>query len=154
MSDAELKLLSTCVGGFVTLAIAVIGTLEGRRRFRRSRKKKKESLRDEESQQLEEFAANPLEFMRGLIKSNSDLQEEMRKVRKDFSALSDKFDLREREHRSFKEAVARWVYDIMMFLMGHGLEMPYPSGADAEILRDVIPMAMQASRPRIKKQGT
>lgn len=152
MSDPETTRTLIVTAGSVLVAIvaspfAVFGV-------RRAREKRRDEATDEEQEAIARYSADPSKFVTDVLRSNDQLvtrveAAEARAERAEQKAdrIERTFEAFRREDRKFRTALARWVGHIMN-AWGVEPEMPYPEGEDAVTLADVIPSALEATRPR------
>jgi hypothetical protein len=132
-------------GSVVTGVLSLLGIVLG---VRRSRRKRAAEVDNEEIVAVEKYKNDPGQFVHDVLESNASLAFEVRELRKEVKELNSKVEGERKEHGRKMAAVARWIYDIMLTFQEHAIEMPYPVGSDAELLHDVIPAALEATRPR------
>lgn len=145
MSDPETTRTLIVTAGSVLVAIvaspfAVFGV-------RRARQKRRDEVTDEEQEAVARWSADPGQFVKDVLESNRQMQAEVKSYRDEVQALREELGAFKREDRKFRTALARWVGHIMN-AWGVEPEMPYPEGEDAVTLADVIPSALEATRPR------
>lgn len=152
MSDPETtRTLITTAGG---LLIAAIGSPFAIFGVRRARRKRRAEVSDEEQAAVAQYAADPGKFVKDVLRSNDQLgtrvkaaEDRAERAEQKADRIELAFEAFKRDDRKFRTALARWVGNIMN---AWGVEpaMPYPEGDDAETLADVIPAALEATRPR------
>lgn len=146
MSDAPLT-TAIVTGG--SIIVAVITTYGGRVLVRRTKAKRRAEVETEEREAVEAFNNDPGQWVKDVLQSNKDYAEEVRGLRKEVSALRKAHEERDKRERSFLAAIARWIVDIAR-AWGVEQEMPYPREEDREVLAEVIPVMIEATRPRRK----
>lgn len=144
MSDAVI--VSAITAGSA-LGVAVIGTFAGRGIIRRSKAKRVDEVAAEERAAVEQFANDPGQWVADVLKNNRELVDEVRGLREEVKSLRDAHDARDRRERRFLAAISRWLVDIAR-AWGLAEEMPYPQEEDREVLAEVIPVMIEATRPR------
>lgn len=147
MSDGVLVSL---IGAGATVVVAIIGIITTWLRLRAAKKNPNALIDpDEEVREAEErFGADPQSFIAELMQDRREYRLEVAGYREEVGALRKELkDFRETD-RKFRNALARWFVDIMARFSEHNLTMPYPIEPDREILADVIPSALEATRPR------
>lgn len=146
MSDA---VTISIIGGIVTVLGALITYLTVLTRIRAARRNPTAviSADDEERQAEERYGADPRLFIKDIMEDRKQYREEVAGYRKEVTALRQELkDFREKD-RLFRNALARWFVQILATFDLHGIAMPYPIEQDREILADVIPTALEATRP-------
>lgn len=145
MSDPETVRTVISTAGAVLIALfGAWGTVFG---VRRARRKRRSEVSDEEQAAVAKYAADPGQFVRDVLRSNEQLTTRVEAAEKKADRIEKAFEAFKREDRKFRTALARWVGQIMN-AWGVEPEMPYPEGEDAVTLADVIPSALEATRPR------
>lgn len=141
------------IGGIVTVIGSFISYLIVLTRVRAARRNPKAVVpEDEEVLAAEErFGADPKSFIAELMQDRREYRLEVAGYREEVNGLRQELkDFREKD-RKFRNALARWFVEILATFEAHGLAMPYPIEQDREILSDVIPTALEATRPRPPK---
>lgn len=147
MSDA---VLISIIGGGVTVFGGLITLLTVWLRLRAARKNptaivsEDGEIRDAETR----YGADPAQFIADIMQDRKEYREEVRALREEVVALRDEIKRFRETDRIFRNALARWFVDILAEFERHGITMPYPIAADRLILADVIPSALEATRPR------
>lgn len=109
---------------------------------------------DEEQRDAEErYASDPTRFVKDLLESNKQYASEVREFREEVVQLRRKVTEMEVRERKRLAALGRWLMDIANEFIRVGGEMPYPREADRAILEDIIPFALEATQPRIRRQA-
>lgn len=145
MSDPETqRTLITATSAVLIALLGGWGTIFG---VRRARRKRRAEVSDEEQEAVARYSADPGQFVKDVLESNRQMQDEVRGYREEVKGLRDEMAAFKTEDRKFRTALARWVGNIMN-AWGVEPEMPYPEGDDAMTLADVIPSALEATRPR------
>ena len=145
MSDPEtIRTAITTAGGIIIALFGAWGTVFG---VRRARARRRAEVSDEEQEAVARYAADPGQFVKDVLRSNAQLTERVEQAEKKADRIEKAFENFKREDRKFRTALARWVGHIMN-AWGVEPEMPYPEGEDAVTLADVIPSALEATRPR------
>lgn len=144
MSDAVL-VSAISAGG--TVAVALVGTFGGRAIVRGVRSRRARDVEVEEREAVEAFANDPGQWVRDVLKMNADLVSEVRGLRDEVKELREAHEKRDKRERRFLAAVSRWLVDIAR-AWGVDHEMPYPREEDREVLAEVIPVMVEATRPR------
>jgi flagellar biosynthesis/type III secretory pathway M-ring protein FliF/YscJ len=132
--------MGTIIVALVASPFAVFGV-------RRARRKRRAEVTDEEQEAVARYSADPGQFVRDVLRSNEQLTKRVEDAEKKADRIERAFESFKREDRKFRTALARWVGQIMS-AWGVEHEMPYPEGEDALTLADVIPSALEATRPR------
>lgn len=146
MSDPETVRTAISTAGAVLIALlGAWGTVFG---VRRARRKRRAEVSDEEQAAVAQYTADPGKWVSGVLRSNEQLTLRVERAEEKADRLERAFDQFRAKDRRFRNALARWFVDIMSVFESHDIEMPYPRDADAEILADVIPSALEATRPR------
>lgn len=146
MSDAVTVSL---IGGLVAVIGSLIGylTVRARLRFARENPRAVVPADDEEREAEERYGADPRLFIKDIMEDRKQYREEVQGLRKDVGDLRKELkDFRDKD-RKFRNALARWFVDILATFELHRIAMPYPIEQDREILADVIPTALEATRP-------
>lgn len=144
---------NTVAGGILAIILALIGVPATRAGIKHSRNRRARDVDPEEREAVERYADDPGRFVRDILESNRQLLDEVKGLRKRVDEL-DKRDLeREATKTRFRNALARWMFDILE-AWGKVPAMPYPRDGDEVILADVIPSALEATRPRRPKEQT
>lgn len=146
MSDA---VLTTAIVTSGTVIVAVITTFGGRAIVKRSKARRKSDVAAEEREAVEAFANDPGQWVKDVLASNRDYAEEVRGLRREVADLRAENARRDERERTFLAAIARWVVDIAR-AWGIAEDMPYPREEDREVLAEVIPVMVEATRPRRK----
>lgn len=145
MSDPETTRTVITTAGAVLIALfGGWGTIFG---VRRARRKRRAEVSDEEQEAVARYANDPGQFVRDVLRSNEQLTTRVEAAEKKADRIERAFEKFKQEDRKFRTALARWVGNIMN-AWGVEPEMPYPEGDDAMTLADVIPSALEATRPR------
>jgi hypothetical protein len=146
MADPEV--LKTAIITFGSIAVAIIGLIQANRAIARRKTRRENEVDDDEREAVEKYATDPGQFVRDVLRSNDQLtkrveaaEDKAEKLEKAFTAFRDK-------DRKFRNALARWFVDIMAAFEQNHIDMPYPRAGDEELLSDVIPSALEATRPR------
>jgi hypothetical protein len=137
------------IGGLVTVIGALIGylTVRARLKFARENPRAVVPEDDEEREAEERYGADPRLFIKDIMDDRRQYREEVAGYRKEVGELRQELkDFREKD-RKFRNALARWFVEILATFEHHGIAMPYPIEQDQEILADVIPTALEATRP-------
>ncbi len=145
MSDGVLVSL---IGGAVTVIVAIIGVITALIRLREARAKPEALVSpDAEERDAEErYGADPRAFIKDIMEDRRQYREEVAGYREEVAGLRQELaDFRDKD-RKFRNALARWMLDILD-AWGMLDAMPYPREADAELLADIIPSALEATRP-------
>lgn len=146
MSDA---VVVSSIGGLVTIIGAIIGYLTVRARLKFARENPRAIVPDddEEREAEERYGADPRLFIKDIMEDRRQYREEVAGYREEVNGLRKELkDFREKD-RKFRNALARWFVEILATFEHHGIPMPYPIEQDQEILADVIPTALEATRP-------
>jgi len=145
VSDPETIRTAISTAGAILIALfGAWGTVFG---VRRARRRRRAEVSDEEQEAVARWSADPGQFVKDVLESNKQMQAEVKSYRDEVKALRDELGAFKQEDRRFRTALARWVGQIMN-AWGVEPEMPYPEGEDAVTLADVIPSALEATRPR------
>ncbi|WIB25802.1 hypothetical protein [Curtobacterium sp. MCSS17_015] len=144
MSDPETTRTLIATAGAVL--VAIVGSPFAFIGVRRARRKRREEVSDEEQEAVARWSADPGQFVKDVLESNKQMQAEVKSYREEVKALRGELEAFKREDRKFRTALARWVGNIMN-AWGVATEMPLPEGEDAVTLADVIPSALEATRP-------
>lgn len=144
MSDAVVVSAITTAG---TVFVAVVGTFGGRAIIRRSKARRIREVEVEEREAVEAFANDPGQWVAGVLATNRAYLKELEGLRKDVADLRKAHDARDRRERRFLAAISRWLVDIAR-AWGQEGEMPYPREEDRDVLAEVIPVMIEATRPR------
>jgi flagellar biosynthesis/type III secretory pathway M-ring protein FliF/YscJ len=145
VSDPETVRTAISTAGAIIIALlGAWGTVFG---VRRARRKRRAEVTDEEQEAVARYSADPGQFVKDVLRSNAQLTERVEAAEQKADRIERAFETFKREDRKFRTALARWVGQIMN-AWGVEPEMPYPEGEDAVTLADVIPSALEATRPR------
>ncbi len=145
MSDGVLVSL---IGGAVTVIVAIIGIITALIRLREARARPEALVSpDAEERDAEErYGADPRAFIKDIMEDRRQYREEVAGYRAEVAGLRQELsDFRDKD-RKFRNALARWMLDILD-AWGMLEAMPYPREGDQELLADIIPAALEATRP-------
>lgn len=147
MSDA---VLISIIGGGVTVLGALITAFTVWLRLRAARKNPTAIVNEDgEIREAEtRYGADPAQFIADIMQDRKEYREEVRALRTEVGGLRDELKRFRETDRLFRNALARWFVDIMARFEEHGIDMPFPADQDRLILADVIPAALEATRPR------
>lgn len=140
--------LKTAIITFGSIATGVIGLIATISQINKSRARRESEVSPEDQAAEERYSADPRLFVRDVLESNKQLALEVKGYRQEVQDLRDELKEFRANDRKFRTALARWVLRIMDTFMEHNIDMPLPDEHDAAILADVIPSALEASRPR------
>jgi hypothetical protein len=145
VSDPETqRTLITATSAVIIALLGGWGTIFG---VRRARRKRRAEVSDEEQEAVARYSADPGQFVKDVLRSNDQLTKRVEQAEQKADRIERAFEKFKQEDRRFRTALARWVGQIMN-AWGVEPEMPYPEGEDAVTLADVIPSALEATRPR------
>lgn len=146
VSDA---VLISLIGGGVTVITALISILAYYIRIRLAQKHPTAVVPEDEEERVaeERYANDPRAFIADIMDDRKQYREEVKGYREEVAGLRRELsDFRDKD-RKFRNALARWMLDILD-AWGLTPAMPYPREDDREILAEVIPTALEATRPR------
>jgi flagellar biosynthesis/type III secretory pathway M-ring protein FliF/YscJ len=145
VNDPETVRTAISTAGAIIIALlGAWGTVFG---VRRARRKRRAEVSDEEQEAVARYSADPGQFVKDVLRSNESLTKRVEQAEQKADRIERAFEKFKQEDRRFRTALARWVGHIMN-AWGVEPEMPYPEGDDAVTLADVIPSALEATRPR------
>lgn len=144
MSDAVV--VSAITAG-ATVVVAVVGSFGGRAIVRGVRGHRVAEVEVEEREAVEAFANDPGKWVSDVLKMNATLVAEVEGLRKDVKDLREAHDRRDKRERRFLAAISRWLVEIAR-AWNVETDMPYPREEDREVLAEVIPVMVEATRPR------
>lgn len=150
MSDA---VTISLIGGAVTVIGAIITLLTVVYRVRAAKAHPSAFVaEDGEIREAEaKYGADPALFIHDIMEDRKQYREEVKALRTEVGGLRTELQQFRETDRRFRTALARWLSDIMARFQEHSVDMPYPTDADRDILADVIPSALEATRPRSPK---
>lgn len=146
MSDA---VTVSIIGGGVAVIGSIISYLIVLTRVWAARKNPKAVVSDDAEvlDAEERYGTDPRLFIKDIMDDRKQYREEVAGYRQEVSDLRKELkEFRERDVK-FRSALARWFLDILATFELHRIAMPYPIEQDREILADVIPTALEATRP-------
>lgn len=146
MVDEEI--LKTAIITFGSIIVAVISAVATKSTIARRKRRRQENVDPDEMEAVEKYAADPGQFVRDVLESNKQLTTEVRGYREEVAGLRAELGAFREKDRKFRNALARWFVDIMAAFEQNHIDMPYPRAGDEELLSDVIPSALEATRPR------
>jgi hypothetical protein len=140
-----IKTAIVAISSIVTAAIAGLVTL---RQINKKQNERQSEVSEEDQAAEDRYMADPGLFVRDVLDSNRQYAEEVKAYRLEVAGLRKELADRGENDRKFRTALARWVVRLMDKFAEHDLDMPLPDEHDAAILADVIPSALEATRPR------
>lgn len=146
MSDPEttrtfIVTVGSVIVAIITSPFVVFGV-------RRARRKRRAEVSDEEQAAVAQYTADPGKWVSGVLRSNEQLTKRVERAEEKADRLEKAFDQFRAKDRKFRNALARWFVDIMAVFEQNHIDMPYPRPDDEDLLADVIPSALEATRPR------
>jgi hypothetical protein len=146
MVDEEI--LKTAILTFGSIVVAIIAAVGTKTTIDRRKRARATDVEEDEREAVEKYAADPGQFVRDVLRSNDQLTKRVEAAELKVETLQKTIDAFREKDRKFRNALARWFVDIMAAFEQHHIDMPYPRAGDEELLSDVIPSALEATRDR------
>lgn len=141
------------IGFASAVVVALVGAYGGRGLIRRSKAKRLDSTDDVQKDGIALHATDPNAWVAIVTKDAAEARDDARRAREEATEaraesarLRAAFDQRDRDDRRRAIALNRWLTAIAR-AWGLEPEMPYPEEGDREVLADVIPTMLEATRP-------
>jgi hypothetical protein len=138
-------ILNTIIGTLGTVLVAYLGYLGIRATITRRRNSEPDEASEEQDAALLKYENNPGVFVKDVLADNrakneelAAMREDMKAFRADIKALRDDLDTTRRNERTFRDALGRWMVDILA-AWGIAPDMPKPRESDRETLQAIIP---------------
>jgi hypothetical protein len=142
MTEQVFVTFISTLGGVIIAYISYLGIRAG---ISRKRGAAPDEASDEQDAALLKYENNPGVFVKDVLADNRAKNEEIAAMRADMTgfrddikALRDDLDTTRRNERKFRDALGRWMTDILA-AWGISSEMPSPRESDRETLQGIIP---------------
>jgi hypothetical protein len=142
MTEQVFVTIITTLGGVIIAYISYLGIRAG---ITRKRGATPDEASEEQDAALLKYENNPGVFVKDVLADNrakneelAAMREDMKAFRQDIKALRDDLDTTRRNERKFRDALGRWMTDILA-AWGIAADMPKPREADRETLQGIIP---------------
>jgi hypothetical protein len=142
ITEAILNTIIVTLGGVAVAYLSYLGIRAG---IVRKRNSEPDEQSDEQDAALLKYENSPGVFVKDVLADNrakneelAAMREDMKNFRDDIKALRDDLDITRRNERKFRDALGRWMTDIVA-AWGVSSEMPKPRESDRETLQAIIP---------------